>query len=124
MATQADVRRICLSLPKAISSTDDFAFCLMVKDKPKKFAWVWKERVHPKKARVRNPAVLVVLTSSIAEREAMIFAEPKKFFTEEHYAGFPAVHIRLKAIRAKQLREVITDAWRCLAPRDLVEKIE
>src|SRR5689334_3785149 len=65
VATQADVRRICLSLPKAISSADDFAFCLVVKDKPKKFAWVWKERVHPKKARVRNPEVLVVLTSSI-----------------------------------------------------------
>lgn len=45
--------------------------------------------------------------------------DPGKFFTEPHYNGFPAVLVRLPAIDAGELAELITDAWRCQAPRSL-----
>src|SRR5262245_36743714 len=115
MATQADVRRIALALPGAKESKTDFAFDVPVKkDKRKGFAWCWKERNDPKKPRVPNYGVLAVRTHSVAERDAMIDAEPDKFFTEPHYAGFPAVLIRLKAIRVAQLREILADGVRAV----------
>src|SRR5215510_13038806 len=58
LASQADVRRIALSLPGTIEAKNDFAFGVMVKGKLKGYTWVWKERVTPKKPRVPNPAVL------------------------------------------------------------------
>ena len=45
MATQADVRRIALSLPNVVEAATDFAFSVPVKGKPKGFAWVWNVRV-------------------------------------------------------------------------------
>src|SRR5450759_1539894 len=32
-----------------------------------------------------------------------------------HYNGFPSVLVRLEAIGADEIDELITDAWRCLA---------
>ena len=43
------------------------------------------------------------------------------FFTEPHYNGFPAVLVRLPAVGLEQLEELIIDAWRCQAPRALVD---
>jgi hypothetical protein len=54
MATQADVRRIALSLPGTVETPNHFAFSVRNKGKLKGFVWVWMERVHPKKARGRD----------------------------------------------------------------------
>ena len=51
-----------------------------------------------------------------------ISAEPAKFFTEPHYEGFPAVLVRLAAIRVADLRLLIEEAWRCKAPADLAKR--
>jgi hypothetical protein len=115
MATQADVRRIALSLPGAQESERDFAFEVEVKGKRKGFAWVWKERIDPKKARVPNPAVLAVRVATLGQKDTLISAEPRKFFTEPHYNGFPAILVRLAEVDSKDLRELITEAWRCMA---------
>ena len=121
MATQADVRRIALALRGTEEAESDFAFGLRVKGKLKGFAWVWKERVDPKKPRVPNPAVLAVRVATLAEREVLIAAEPEKFFTEPHYAGFPAVLVRLAAVSVSDLRTLLEAAWRSQAPADLAK---
>ena len=72
MATQADVRRIALSLPETEEAPNHLAL------------------------------------------------DAKKFFTEPHYTGFPAVLVRLPAVTARELRPIITEAWRCQAPKDLL----
>ena len=113
MATQADVRRIALSLPDTIQGDGQFSFAVKVKDKYKGFAWVWMERVTPKKPRVANPKVLAVRVANLAQREAMISADPVKFFTEPHYAGFPAVLVRLAEVRVSDLRELLKEGHRC-----------
>jgi hypothetical protein len=46
------------------------------------------------------------------------------FFTEPHYDGFPAVLVRLPAIDLDLLREVLTSAWRCQAPKRLIRAFD
>lgn len=122
MATQADVRRIALSFPKTEEAKDDFAFSVPNKGKRKGFAWVWKERVNPKKPRVPNHGVMAIRTTNVGQRDALIAAEPKKFFTEPHYNGFPAVLVRLEAVTVADLKVLIADAWASMAPTDLVKR--
>jgi hypothetical protein len=86
MATHADVRRIALSLPGTEESKTDFAFSVLNKGKVKGFAWVWKERVNPKKPRVPNPNVLAVRVANLGQKDALLAADSKKFFTEPHYS--------------------------------------
>jgi hypothetical protein len=123
MATQNDVRRIALSLPEVEEATDRFAFCVPNKGKLKGFAWVWLERVEPRKARVPQPDVIAVRVATLGEKAALISTEPKKFFTEPHYNGFPAVLVRLNAVSVADLEVLITEAWRCQAPKALVARL-
>jgi hypothetical protein len=124
MATQADVRRIARSLPGVSEGEDRFGFSVRNKNKDKGFAWVWLERVDPKKGRVPQPKVLAVRVADEGEKFALVASDPEKFFTEPHYNGYPAVLIQLSAIRVPELRELITDAWRCMAPRDAVAEFD
>jgi hypothetical protein len=115
MATQRDVRRIAARLPGVAEAPDRFAFTVLVRGKLKGFAWVWMERVVPKKPRVANPGVLAVRVASVGQRDLMIAAEPAKFFTEPHYEGFPAVLVRLDAASVADLEVLLAEAWRCQA---------
>jgi len=121
---QDDVRRIALSFPATSERPDRFAFSVENKGKPKDFAWVWAERLDPKNPRVANPAVLAIRVASEEEKQFLIGAVPDVFFTERHYNGFPAVLVRLEAIAAEQLRELLLDAWRLQAPRALTAEFE
>lgn len=114
MATQADVRRIALSLPET-QEEPGFAFSVGAKG----FAWPWRERVDPKKARVVNLAVLAVRVANELEKQALLSLDTEIFFTEPHYDGYPAVLVRLPAIEVGLLEKVLTDAWLCRAPKKL-----
>ena len=116
MATQADVRRIAMTLPEVEEAKDDFRFAVWNKGKLKGFVWSWKERINPKKPRVPNPGVIAARVANLAQRDLLLAAEPKKFFTEPHYSGFPAVLVRLDAVTVADLKVLIAEAWRCMAP--------
>ena len=122
MATQDDVRRIALAFPETEEESGRFAFSVRNKGKLKGFAWVWLERIHPKKARIPNPEVLAVRVASLDEKAALLAMDPDKFFTEPHYNGYPAILIRLAAIETPLLEELITSAWQCMAPKALIAK--
>ena len=124
MATARDVRRIARSLPEAVESTDDLAFAVPNRGKNKGFVWSWKERVEPNKARVPNLGVLAVRVADEGDKQALLASDPAKFFTEAHYNGFPAVLVRLDAVGSAELRELISDAWRCAAPVPLVASFD
>jgi hypothetical protein len=119
MATQADVRRIALSLPQTEEESGHFAFSVANKGKLKGFVWVWMERIDPKKPRVPQPEVIAVRVASLAEKDRILALDPKKFFTEPHYNGFPAVLVYLPATKVDELKPLITEAWRCQAPKGL-----
>lgn len=120
MATQEDVRRIALALPGTIAATQGFAFSVEHKGKAKGYVWVWMERVDPRKPRVPQPQVIAARVADQVEKASLLAADPDKFFTEPHYHGFPAVLVRLPEISEPELRQVLVEAWRCMAPKDLV----
>ena len=120
MATQEDVRRIALALPETSEGDGQFSFSVRNKDKQKGFVWVWMERPEPKKARVPNPEVLAVRVADQEVKELLLEADPEKYFTEPHYNGFPAVLVRLPKVGVDELELLISEAWRCQAPRTLV----
>jgi hypothetical protein len=119
MADQNDVRRIALALPHTSEASDHFGFSVANKGKNKQFVWTWNERVEPKKPRIPRPDVLVVRVSDLHDKDALIASDHSKFFTEPHYNGFPAVLVRLELIDVPELEELILDAWRTQAPKDL-----
>jgi len=116
-----DVRRIALTLPGAVQDGEKIRYLV---DGGKAFAWTWKQRVEPKKARVEQLDVFAVRVSGEEEKGALIAAEPDTFFTEPHYNGYPAVLVRLDAIENDEFAELLTDAWRCAAPRRLVAEFD
>jgi hypothetical protein len=119
MANQDDVRRIALALPDTSEAEDRFAFSVRNKGKQKGLVWAWNERVEPKKPRVPRPDVVAIRVLDQLDKEALLASDQKKFFTEPHYNGFPAVLVRLPLIAMAELEELIVDAWRCQAPRAL-----
>ena len=119
MATQADVRRIALSLPETEEAPDHFAFSIRNKGKLKGFVWVWMERIEPKKPRVAQPDAIAVRVASLAEKDRLHALAPTKFFTEPHYDGFPAVLVNLPTVTVCELEPLIKEAWRCQAPKHL-----
>ena len=124
MADQDDVRRIAVALPEVEERDDRFAFAVPNKGKLKDLAWIWLERPGPKQPRIPRPDVLAIRVSGDTEKQALLAADPTKFFTEPHYNGFPAVLVRLPEITPTELQELLTDAWRIQAPRALVKTFD
>jgi hypothetical protein len=58
------------------------------------------------------------------ERAMRMQADPKAFFITDHYQGYPWVLVRLTAVRRKDLRDLLVDAWRLSAPKKLVSEFE
>ncbi|MEZ4455846.1 MAG: hypothetical protein R2882_04715 [Gemmatimonadales bacterium] len=55
-----------------------------------------------------------------AEDKAFLLSlDERKFFTEPHYNGYPAVLIRLEAVTAAELRSLLTEAWRACKPDEV-----
>jgi hypothetical protein len=66
--------------------------------------------------------VIAARVANLGQKSALLSAEPKKFFTEPHYDGFPAVLVRLDAVSVADLKVLIAEAWRCQAPPELAQR--
>ena len=53
------------------------------------------------------------------ERELLMRSDPETFFITPHWQASPHVLVWLRRARKPQLAELLTDAWRALAPRRL-----
>jgi hypothetical protein len=60
--------------------------------------------------------ILAVRVADLAEKEAMLAAHPKAFFTIPHFDGYSAVLIQLDRVSASDLHEAIVDGWLACAP--------
>jgi len=112
VATEAHVRSIALSLPETTEKPSYGTPCFRVKDKLF--------------LRIRSDAEggLVVFVADLEEKEALLRSSSKKFFTTPHYDGHASVLVNLLAVGAKELRELITDSWRCRAPKKLLQQFD
>ena len=60
--------------------------------------------------------ILAVRVGDLGEKEAVLAAHPKAFFTIPHFDGYSAVLIQLRAVTRTALREAIVDGWLACAP--------
>jgi len=66
--------------------------------------------------------ILAVRVEDLGEKEAVLAAQPKAFFTIPHFDGYAAVLIQLKKATKRPVREALTDGWLACAPPRLVEQ--
>jgi hypothetical protein len=66
--------------------------------------------------------ILAIRTADLGEKEAMLGAEPKAFFTIPHFDGYSAILIQLKVVTKRALREAIFDGWLACAPTKLTDE--
>ena len=125
MPTLDDVRRLALSFPEVSEKVDGHRGGAGWRTADGLFVW---ER-GPSKTDIAalaeldrswpEGAVVGVRTDGLDGKEALLESFPDAFFTIPHFDGYPAVLVRLDAIGADLLREVITDAWILRAPKRL-----
>jgi hypothetical protein len=65
--------------------------------------------------------ILAVRVEDLGEKEAVLSAQPKAFFTIPHFDGYSAVLIQLKRVTKRALREALVDGWLACAPPDLAD---
>jgi len=111
MVTEDDVRRLALSLPATTEKPSYGTPGFRVRDKLF--------------ARIRDEGdLLVVWVADLAEKEALLAAEPATFTTTPHYDGHPTVLVRMDVVGVDELAELLADAWRVRAPERLRAELE
>ena len=126
MATWDDVSVACAALPGAVESTRASARgeghrAWRVKDK----LFVWERPLRPADlaelgADAPTGPVLGARVPDEGAKQALIAEEPGVYFTTSHFAGYPAILVRLDEIDVAGLTELVGEAWACRAPRRLL----
>jgi hypothetical protein len=113
MPTEDDVREIALALPGV--TEEQWYQTPAYKVAGKGFL----------RLRAEAEGGLVVFVPDLGEREALLAANPRAFYTTPHYDGYPIILVNLAEVEPGELRELITESWRTRAPiklRDAVGK--
>jgi hypothetical protein len=87
------------------------------------FVWSYPERT-PGKPRLIRTDIAVLFVGDESEKQALLLGEPGVFFTTPAYDGWPLVMLRLAAVDAGRLAELVTDAWRMRAPDALAAEFD
>jgi hypothetical protein len=120
MADEDDVRRFALALP-TVEEIDCDGFDFRVGGRG--FVWSYPER-RPGKPREIRTDIAVLYVGDEAEKQALVLGEPQLFFTTREYDGWPLVMLRLDEVGCERLAELVTDAWRMRAPREVAAEFE
>ena len=75
-------------------------------------------------ARVREDGETLAIKADYAEREFRIMANPAVFFVTDHYVGYPMMLVRLPVVEPEELRGLLEQAWRMVAPKRLIREYD
>jgi hypothetical protein len=119
MATWNDVRRYALALPGA---TEDISSSGKREWRVNKKLFTWERPLRKGDLEALGYAastgpILAISTADLEMKEALIGSDPRVYFTTPHFDGYAAVLIRLDKIAAKELKDVIVEAWLTRAPK-------
>jgi hypothetical protein len=124
VATIDDVAELALALPEVVEGERHGTRTWSVAGKC--FAW---ERLFSKADLKRfgemsppDGPILAVRVLDLDDKEALLRAEHRGFFTIPHFDGYAAVLIQLRIAGKRALREAIVDAWLACAPPRLANE--
>jgi hypothetical protein len=122
MPTWEDVRRIALALPETSERVSRELCQWRVKDK----LFVWERplrrgEIEALGAEAPDGPILGARVEHLGAKEALLAEEEHVFFTTPHFDGYPAILVRLDRITARDLDEVIVEAWLARAPSRLAK---
>jgi len=66
--------------------------------------------------------IVAVRVEDLGEKDAVLAAHPKAFFTIQHFNGYPAVLIQMKKVTKRELEDAIVDAWLTCAPKKVADE--
>ena len=66
--------------------------------------------------------IVAIRVEDLGEKEAVLAADHKGFFTIPHFDGYPAVLVQLKAVGKRAFREALLDGWLACAPPGLADE--
>jgi len=66
--------------------------------------------------------ILAVSLEDLVEKEAVLAANPKAFFTIPHFDGYAAILIQLEKVTKQALQEALVDGWLAVAPPRLADQ--
>ena len=115
--TLDDVARLALALPGAEEGTSYGNRAWKVKGKL--FVWERPLRKADREALgddAPDGPILGAKVEHLGAKEALLGDPAGAFFTTPHFDGHPSILVRLDAIDAKGLEEVVVEAWLCAAP--------
>lgn len=72
-------------------------------------------------ARLKEDGASVVFRVPFDQRDLLMQTKPKVFFITDHYLGYPAVLMRLRAASSGQAADIIEMACRFVAPKRLFD---
>ena len=62
----------------------------------------------------------VVVRIGFERRAELLESNPEAYFVTPHYQNWPAVIVRLTTVDQRELKELLSEAWRFVAPRRMV----
>jgi len=121
MATWEDVRRIALGLPET-EEREGRTLDWRVRGK----GFVWERPLRASDLTALGDAaptgeILGARVPDEGAKFALVAEDPSVYFTTPHFNGYPAVLVRLDAIAADELEELIVEAWLVQAPKRLAK---
>jgi hypothetical protein len=131
-ATPDDVDAICRALPEVelgVSWGDRPTYKVPRAEKGKGFVLYrrpHRSAIDPETGEMYDD-LLVIRTIDESAKLALVADESNPFFTVDHFNGYNAVLVqesRLGEIDVEELREVVEDAWRAVAPKRLVRAFD
>jgi hypothetical protein len=117
MATWEDIRAITATLPETVERAPR-----EWRARDKNLAW---ERPLRKQdyAALGDDApdgdILGVRVADLGVADALIADDPAVYFRTPHFAGYPAVLVRLDVIEPDELHDLLRDAWLARVPKKL-----
>ena len=125
MTTWERVEAFVLTLPET-TSTPSYGGAPALRVNKKMFARLRGEMTDDLDALTGAPygEVLMVGVGDLAEKEAVLAADPRVYFTVPHYDGYPAVLVRLAGADETEVRELLVEAWMRAAPKRALRAYE